>query len=205
METPLNGRFVPGLIDRLAAMLRRGAVAVLPTDTIYGFHGAADRPAAVDRIRRLKGRRSGGFILLASSPAMADGLISRWPLGSRTILERLWPGPVTAILPASGSVEEALRPRGRVAVRVPRHAGLAALIDAVRIPLVSTSVNRPGEQPLEHIAQIRERFPGCDAYLGRHGPGARAASTVIDFTGPSPAIVREGAGCGRVRAVIGQD
>ncbi|MDD3642400.1 MAG: Sua5/YciO/YrdC/YwlC family protein, partial [Candidatus Krumholzibacteria bacterium] len=91
METPLNGRFDPVTIARLAVILRDGGVAVLPTDTIYGFHCDAARPAAVRRIRRLKGRGAGGFILLAASIDMASELVSRWPGRSRPILDRLWP------------------------------------------------------------------------------------------------------------------
>jgi L-threonylcarbamoyladenylate synthase len=203
METPLNGRFDPRTIARCAAVLRGGGVAVLPTDTIYGFHCAASRPEAVRRIRRLKGRSAGGFILLAASLEAAEPFVSRWPEGSREILSELWPGPVTAILPADGSVDPALSPGGRVALRVPRHASLSALITRTGTPLVSTSANRRGEAPLSRISEIREAFPGLDAYIGRNGPGARFPSTIIDLSGPAPVIVREGASLSRVRALVG--
>jgi tRNA threonylcarbamoyl adenosine modification protein (Sua5/YciO/YrdC/YwlC family) len=205
METPLNGRFDPETIARCAALLRGGGVAVLPTDTIYGFHCAAAIPRAVGRIRRLKGREAGGFILLASSLEMAARLVSRWPGRSREILARLWPGRVTAILPASRSVDAALSPGGRVAVRVPRQAALAACIRETGLPLVSTSVNRKGEAPMTRIAEIRATFPGLDAYIGRNGPGPRIPSTVLDLTGPAPVVVREGASLDTVLAAVGKE
>lgn len=202
METPLSGYFSPAVIEAVAALLRGGEVAVLPTDTIYGLHCSAAEPAAVERIRRLKGRRAGGFIVLASSLEMAGRLVARWPGRSREILSGLWPGPVTALLPASTAAPAPLRPRGVVAIRIPDRQDLARLIQLVGQPLVSTSVNRAGQEPLRRIGEIRSRFPGLGAYIGRRGRGTRSASTVVDFTRADPRIVREGAAARRVGAAL---
>lgn len=202
METPLSVRFGPPAVERLAAVLRGGGIAVLPADTIYGFHCTAADPAAVRRVARLKERGAGGFILLVSSRGMAGEFVSDWPGRSREILERLWPGPVTAILPASPSIAAVLRPNGRVALRLPRGETLRALIAAVGSPLVSTSVNRRGEEPMRRIAAIRERYPGLDAYASAGGPLAGVPSTVVDLSGKDPRIVREGALADRARRAI---
>lgn len=202
METPLSGYLTPRAIEALAALLGGGGIAVLPTDTIYGFHCSAADAAAVERIRRLKGRRAGGFIILACSLEMAARFVSRWPGRSRETLGHLWPGPVTALLPAARAVPAPLRPRGIVAIRIPDHEELARLIRRVGEPLVSTSVNRSGEKPLLRIGEIRRNFPGLGAYIGRRGRGARSASTVVDFTRAEPRIVREGARARRVMAAL---
>ena len=172
MEKQVNGYLEGRNIDKVAAILRSGGVAVLPTDTIYGFHCMYSNKPSVDRIMSLKGRsRSAGLILLASSLGMADRLVGRWPAGARDILGSLWPAPVTAILPASRRIPAALRPKGGVAVRIPAMDSLIELIKKTGEPLVSTSVNRSGKPPLVKIGEIKRIFPGLEACISRRGPG----------------------------------
>jgi L-threonylcarbamoyladenylate synthase len=193
MEKPVIGYLEGRNIDKVAATLRAGGVAVLPTDTIYGFHCVYSSRSSIERIRRLKGRsKSAGLILLASSLEMADGLVGRWPAGVRDILASLWPAPLTVILPASKSIPAALRPEGGVAVRIPALDSLAALIEKTGEPLVSTSVNRSGQPPLNRIAEIRRSFPGINVYISRRGPGGSNPSTLIDLTGRKARIIRPG-------------
>ncbi len=78
MEKPVKGYLEGRNIDKVAAILRSGGLAVLPTDTIYGFHCVYSSRPTIERIRRLKGRsKSAGFILLASSLEMADMLVRK--------------------------------------------------------------------------------------------------------------------------------
>ncbi len=203
MEKPLEGRLEGRSIGLVAGLLRSGGVAVLPTDTIYGFHCVYSEAAAIDRIRSLKGRSSEGFILLAATLEMADALVGDWPRGSRSVLGSLWPAPVTAILPASGDIPTALRPAGKVAVRIPSMSSLLDLIGRVGEPIVSTSANLSGMPPLEKIGEIKSAFPGLDAYISRRGAGSRSPSTIIDLTGSRPRMVRKGRAAGGAAAAFG--
>jgi len=190
---PIEGYLEGRKISAVAGRLRSGCVAVLPTDTIYGFHCAYSNLPSIDRIRGLKGRSKGsGFILLASSLAMVDSLVGRWPAGVRDILDTLWPAPLTVIIPASKSIPAALRPKGAVAVRIPAMESLTTLIDKTGEPLVSTSVNLSGRQPLNRIDDIRFEFPGLDVYISRRGTGGLIPSTLLDLSGSEPRIVRPG-------------
>jgi tRNA threonylcarbamoyl adenosine modification protein (Sua5/YciO/YrdC/YwlC family) len=206
MEKPLEGYLDRRNISAVAGRLRSGCVAVLPTDTIYGFHCVFSDTYSIDRIRGLKGRsKESGFILLASSLSMADRLVGRWPAGVRDILDSLWPAPLTAILPAEKDIPAALRPEGAVAVRIPAMASLANLIEKTGEPLVSTSVNVSGRQPLNRIAEIRLEFPGLEAYISRRGPGGQIPSTLLDLSGKSPRIVRPGRFARRAALAFGID
>lgn len=206
MEKPVKGYLEGGNIDKAAAALRAGGIAVLPTDTIYGFHCVYSNRSSIDRIRRIKGReRSTGFILLASSLGMADRLVAKWPAGARDILASLWPAPLTVILPASKDIPAALRPGGGVAVRIPGLDSLAALIKKTGEPLVSTSVNLSGQPPLNRIAGIRASFPGLDAYISRKGSGGRIPSTLMDLTGRRARIIRPGVIARRAASAFGTD
>ncbi len=193
-ETPcVSGPFGRSSVRRAAAALASGGVAVLPTDTIYGFHCAVSNRRAIETILALKGRRAGGgFILLAADAAMADTLVARWPGESRRTLLRIWPAPLTAILPARKTLSPLLSPGGRVAVRVPARADLRALIETIGEPVVSTSVNRSGREPMTRIADIRRVFPGLGGYLSRRGRSPALPSTIVDFTRGAPLLVRAG-------------
>ena len=206
MEKQVKGYLEGRNIDKVATILRSGGVAVLPTDTIYGFHCMYSNRPSVDRIMSLKGRsRSVGLILLASSLGMADRLVGRWPAGARDILGSLWPAPVTAILRASRRIPAALRPKGGVAVRIPAMDSLIELIKRTGEPLVSTSVNRSGKPPLVMIGEIKRIFPGLEACISRRGPGSRSPSTLVDLTGREALIVRQGKYARHVASAFGME
>ena len=193
-DAPLAGYLDRGTIPRVADLLGSGGVAVLPTDTIYGFHCSASIPEAVARIRDLKGRGAGeGFILLAADAGMANSVVARWPGSSRALLAEIWPAPLTAILPARTGLDPRLAPRGSVAVRVPAHRELRSLIRRLGGPVVSTSVNISGRSPVKRIAEARRLFPGLDAYISRRGRQSGRASTIVDFRFGTPRLVRAGA------------
>jgi len=193
MEKPVTGYLDGRSIGRVAGVLAGGGVAVLPTDTLYGFHCSIRHIAALATICRLKGKRKGeGFILLASNIEMADGVVSRWPEGVRQELSSIWPAPLTAVLPASRRLPAEVVWRDSVAVRIPAHEGLRLLIRRIGEPLVSTSVNRAGGEPLRWISAIRKTFPGLGAYMSRRGSGSRYPSTVIDFRPKAPVTIRAG-------------
>ena len=193
MEEPLRGYLTKWKAAKVAAVLRDGGVAVLPTDTIYGLHCVSTNMDSVQRIRRLKGRGKGsGFILIASDMEMADRLVDRWPQGARKLLARIWPAPLTAILPASERLDPMLIQKGTVAVRIPAFSELRGCIRLTGHPLVSTSVNPTGERPMMRISEIMERVPGLDAYISQRGRPSTNPSTIVDLTASPPHLLRPG-------------
>jgi L-threonylcarbamoyladenylate synthase len=193
METPVTGYLDRYNVRRVASVLSSGGIAVLPTDTVYGFHCLTSRPAAVEKIRALKGRGEGaGFILLASDIGMVDGMVSGWPVESRELLSSLWPAVLTAILPSSPAIPSILSPLGKIAIRVPDSGELRSVIRSVRQPVVSTSVNAAGCKPMTRISDIRKTFPALDAYISKRGRPASLPSTIVDFTAYPPELIRFG-------------
>ncbi len=190
---PVSGLLGRSSIRRAAAALAAGGVAVLPTDTIYGFHCAASNARGIETILKLKGSAArAGLILLASDDCMARTLVARWPGDSARMLARIWPAPLTAILPARAGLSAPLSRNGAVAVRIPALAELRGVIRTLGEPLVSTSANRSGSAPLSSIADIRRAFPGLAAYLSRRGRSPALPSTIVDFTGDTARLVRAG-------------
>lgn len=193
MEAPVTGYLEGAAIRRVADILSSGEIAVLPTDTIYGFHCLASRTDSINEILSRKGKGAGGgLIVLASDLAMADIVIAEWPGESRATLGRVWPAALTAVLPASPAVSPVVAWRGAVALRVPACDDLRAVVRTVGEPIVSTSVNVTGGEPMTRIHEIRRAFPGLGAYIARRGRSGALPSTVVDFTAGSPRLVRGG-------------
>ena len=167
------------VLDEIAEVLRAGGVALLPTDTIYGQHALATDAEAVARIRSMKERGDDKpFVIIASSAEQLEELGATIP----SSLREIWPAPLTAIVAAGERT---------VAARVPDLAWLRSLLDRTG-PLVSTSANRGGEPPITTPEMLAaDLLDGVDAVLDS-GSREGQPSTIVDFTGDDPRVVREG-------------
>jgi L-threonylcarbamoyladenylate synthase len=167
------------LVDEIAARLRAGGVALLPTDTIYGLHAVASNEAAVAKIASIKGREEGKrFVVIAAS---VDQLLD-YGAAVPELLRSIWPAPLTAIVPHSG---------GNVAVRIPDVGWLRELLERTG-PLISTSANRSGEPPVCQPQTLASDLQDQIDFVLDAGPREGEPSAIVDFTGSSPRIVREG-------------
>lgn len=145
--------------DEVEAVLQKGGVVVLPTDTIYGLHALAMKPEAVEKIYELK-HRSRDKPLIVLIGEMGD--LNRFGVeiddGLRKYLNRVWPGRVSVILDCEGSGCEYLhRGLDSIAFRVPARADLLRLLERVG-PLVSSSVNVEGERAAVGVKEARLYF-----------------------------------------------
>jgi L-threonylcarbamoyladenylate synthase len=167
------------VVAAVAAVLSRGGVALLPTDTIYGLHAVAANDAAVARVAQLKGRGDDKpFVVIAATPEQLRAFGADVP----EALDGLWPAPLTAVVRRGG---------GTVAARVPDLAWLRKLLASTG-PLVSTSVNRSGDPPISSLDEVaKELTAGIDAAIDA-GRREGEPSTIVDFTGATPHILREG-------------
>jgi L-threonylcarbamoyladenylate synthase len=181
-------------LNIVAQSLRGGAVAVVPTDTLYGFSARYDRPSAIRRIAALKGRQEDApFLLLIGSFDQLSLLTLEPP--HPTVVDVVWPGSVTLLLPARGELHPRLRgPGERVAVRWPAEPRIAGLLSRVGVPLISTSVNRQAEAPASDPESIARQFGAGIDLLADAGPRPDSRpSTIIDLTRRPPVEIRRGA------------
>jgi len=185
-------------LELVAQVLRSGRVAVVPSDTLYGFSACYDRPDAIQRITVLKGRGEPGgsdaapFLILVASLSQLACLTSSPP--PKAVAELVWPGAVTLLLPARPDLLPQLRgPEGTVAVRWPNDRFLIELLSRVEAPIISTSVNRRGEPPLGDPNEIERSFGGAIDLLADVGPRKDLVpSTIVDLTRRPPVVVRQG-------------
>ena len=189
--TPLDG--LEGDALRLAAeRLSNGAVAVFPTDTVYGLGTAAGSASGIEKIYQLKGRTAQKPLqLLCSGFAAALPLAEFTPEAALAAM-RFWPGALTMVLNALPPGKPYCRNRSTLGLRVPAYAPLCALIEALGQPLAATSANISGEPCAQAESAVSALFGGKADYQFTGQPSCLGESTVMDFTGPQPRVLREG-------------
>ena len=175
--------------------IRAGGLAVLPTDTVYGLAATPHREAPVLALYRLKGRpATQPTALLASDLDLLFECLPELRGRSGTIARALLPGPYTLVLPnpakrfawLCGETPET------IGVRVPELDGPGReVLDRVGA-LAATSANLAGGPEPRQLADVPEAIrAACALVDGGELPGT--PSTVLDFTGAEPRVVREGA------------
>ncbi len=183
-------------IEKAIAILRQGGLVAFPTDTVYGLGASAYLPQAVARIYQVKERpRSMALPLLLADISQIDEVAAFVPSVAKLLVDKFLPGALTIVLYKSSAVSDIITAGGAtVAVRVPAHPIPIALARGLGAPLTGTSANRSGQpSPLtadEVYAQLGDRI---DFIIdGGRCPGGKE-STIVDVTGQTPVILREGA------------
>jgi L-threonylcarbamoyladenylate synthase len=182
-------------IERLAALLRGGGVIAYPTETFYGLGALAGDVAALARLARAKGRPEGKPLpLIAADGAMVERVAALGPV-ARRLAARLWPGPLTLVLPALPGLPEPITcGTGTVGIRVPGSEVARALCRAAGAPIVSTSANPSGGPPPASAAALDAALVArIDGVLDAGAtPGGRP-STVVRIDGERLTLLRDGA------------
>lgn len=145
-------------IAEAAAMIRLGLPVGVPTETVYGLAGDATSGESVAAIYTAKGRPSfNPLIVHVGSIADAEAIAILSPIARRLALA-FWPGPLTMVLPrvsASPISRLVTAGLGTIAVRIPAHPVMRALIEAAGLPLAAPSANASGSisaTRAEHVA-----------------------------------------------------
>jgi len=181
-------------VEAAAGKLRAGGLVVFPTESVYGLGADALSADAVARLVAVRGREPGKPILvLVRDVAMAEGLSSRFPALARRLAARLWPGPLTLVVPARPGLPEPLTAGGgTIGVRVPGHALAAGLVAELGGPLTAPSANPPGATPPRRLSEARAFFGAAvDAYVDG-GELAGGVSTVAVVDDDGVRIARDG-------------
>jgi len=185
-----------GSVEEAVSVLKAGGLVVLPTDTVYGLAASPYRVAPVRRIFALKKRPETTPVALVASDV--DFLLECVPeLRGRdaTIARALLPGPYTLVLRNDGRRFRWLtgdRP-DTIGVRVPELSGDAARVLEQARAVAATSANLHGGPDPASLDEVPEEIRSAAGAVIDGGELPGTASTVIDFTGPEPRVIREGA------------
>lgn len=185
------------LLKQAVAMLARGEVLAVPTDSSYALVCHLDDRAAADRLRRIRGVDDKHPLTLLCRDLSELASYARVDNRQFRLLKSATPGPYTFILEASKEVPRRLSHPSRktIGLRLPDHRVLQELLALHNGPLLATTLIAPGDsEPLNDATDIRERFEHQIAAVINAGACAREPTTVLDLSGDEPALIRQGRG-----------
>jgi tRNA threonylcarbamoyl adenosine modification protein (Sua5/YciO/YrdC/YwlC family) len=182
-------------IQRAVESLRNGGVVVYPTDTVYGLGCDITSKHALERIVRIKGRDPKKPLSFVCADLTHISRYARVSNMAYRILKRFLPGAYTFVLEASSEVPKMLLTRQKtVGIRVPDHAVCSALVKELGNPILSTSANPAGVEPLNDPREIQEALGKQVDFILDSGILTRVPSTVISLVDDRVQVLREGAG-----------
>jgi len=184
-------------IDDAVAAILAGLPAIIPTDTVYGLVTTPYRDEPVRRLYALKGRSAAQptALIAADLDTLLECLPELRGTMAGAIASAVLPGPYTLVLAnrtrrfpwLAGDSPDA------IGVRVPAVSGVAKTVLEQVGAVVGTSANLAGGPEARRLADVPEALRAeCAAVDGGELPGI--PSTVIDFTGPEPVVLRRGGG-----------
>ena len=185
----------PAAIQEAVAILRRGGLLGIPTETVYGLGADALTEDAGVRIFLAKGRpQDNPLIIHVPDASWLEQYCRDVPPEAYRLAERFWPGPLTMILPRRDIVP--LQTTGgleTVGVRCPDHPVTLAIIRAAGVPIAAPSGNTSGRPSPTTAGHMAEDMDGKIDGIVDGGPCAVGVeSTIIDLTVTPPRLLRPG-------------
>lgn len=176
--------------------MRSGGIVIMPTDTVYGILGDATNPETIKKIFSIKNRpEEKAFPVFVKDIAAARRYAYVSDFKAR-FLERVWPGPVTVVFQHKEKLPKNLTGgKDTIGLRITDHTFLRDLLERFKTPLAQTSANISSRPPAKNMKEINAYFRDAkirpDLVIdGGNSEGKQ--STVIDFTGSEPIILRTG-------------
>lgn len=183
----------PLQLEQAARALTDGAVAVFPTDTVYGIGTNAFKEESISRIYAIKERPSASALqILTGTLAQAQEVV-QWSPAAQKLAEAFWPGALTVILPPSAKGEPLRRGFAALGLRVPGNEFLVRLLARMGAPMASTSANLHGQPTLTREEDILQTFTGKVDLIFLGGTLSPVASSVITLAEEKPRLLREAA------------
>jgi tRNA threonylcarbamoyl adenosine modification protein (Sua5/YciO/YrdC/YwlC family) len=180
-----------------AECLQDGGVLVYPTDSCYALGCALGAKEAVERIQRLRQTRKGHFFTVVCRDLSEISRFARVENWQYRLLKSFTPGPYAFVLQATRQVPRRLLDARRktVGIRVPDHAVVQALLKEYPEPLLSTTLQLPGDDvPMTDGREIEERIGHAVDVILDAGNCGLEPSTIVDLSGDAPRLLRAGKG-----------
>ncbi len=182
-------------IDEAGAILINGGLVAFPTETVYGLGASAFDSEAAKKIYQAKGRPSDNpLIVHVFCKEQIKDIAEEIPESARLVIDKFMPGPVTIILKKKSIVpDDVTGGLNTVAVRYPAHEVAQRLIKSAGVPVAAPSANisgKPSPTKAKHV--INDMTGRIDGIIDGGNCDVGVESTIIDFTGEKPTILRPG-------------
>lgn len=184
-------------LQRAADSVHRGCVIAYPTDSCYALGAQLDDKDAVERIRAIRGFDKHHLFTLVCRDLAEIATFARVDNWQYRLLKQLTPGPYTFVLEATKELPRRVlhEKRKTIGIRVPDHRVAQALLELVGGPLISCTLQfADGDGPVGDPADVRDELERAVDLVLDGGPCGTLPTTVLDLTGESAVIVRQGRG-----------
>ena len=183
-------------ISEAAQLILAGEPVAVPTETVYGLAADATNAQAVARIYEAKGRPSFNPLIVHVADLASAESIGKFPPEARALAKAHWPGPLTIVVPLREGVDIAsIVTAGlpTIALRVPAHPAIRALLHAADRPLAAPSANASGSISPTRAEHVLKSLGGRIPLIINGGPTERGLeSTIVAATGDELRLLRPG-------------
>jgi tRNA threonylcarbamoyl adenosine modification protein (Sua5/YciO/YrdC/YwlC family) len=191
----------PRQVAAAVQVIQTGGLIAYPTDSSYALGCHIGDKRAIDRIRRIRRTDKKHNFTLVCSDLSEISLYARVDNWAYRLIKALTPGPYTFVLQATRGLPKRLQnPKRRtIGIRVPRHNVVRARLEALGEPIMSSTLNLPGDdRPLTDSHEIESRIGHEIEAIIDAGPTGIDPTTVLDLTSGSVEILRQGLGDTRI-------
>lgn len=188
-----NDNIAENQIEEIVEALKNGEVIIIPTDTLYAIACDALNPKAIEKVCRLKGinpEKTNLSILCDTISTVSD--YAKFDNYAFQLMKENTPGPFTFLFRAANSLPRAFKGRKIVGVRIPDNTPVRKIIEALGNPLLSTSITYEDEDYGINPDLIEEAYEGKADLMLKADEGSLVPSAIIDCSGASPEIIRNG-------------
>lgn len=184
------------VIEKAAGILQKGGLVAFPTETVYGLGANGLNAEACKKIYEAKGRPSDNpLILHIGDISQLKDIVLEVPEKAQKVIDAFWPGPVTIVFKKRDIVPDSVSGGlDTVAVRFPSNKTARLIINASGVPVAAPSANtsgKPSPTKAEHV--LHDMNGKIDMIVDGGSCPVGLESTIIDVTGPVPALLRPGA------------
>ena len=194
MKTKLLGTNETDILSA-GEIIANGGLVAFPTETVYGLGASAFDPAAAKKIYAAKGRPSDNPLIvhIADKSQIAEIAVEITP-DAQKVIDAFMPGPITIILNKKSTVpDDVTAGLDTVAIRFPANETAQRLIKAAGVPIAAPSANLSGKPSPTTAAHVIADMTGrIDAIIDGGSCEVGVESTIVDFTGEKPEILRPG-------------
>jgi L-threonylcarbamoyladenylate synthase len=196
-------------LDQAKALLERGALVAIPTETVYGLAANGLNAAAIARIYEAKNRpQFNPLILHVANLEQAERLVMEMPDACKRLMQSFSPGPITYLLPKSSLVPDMVTAgSARVAIRIPAHPMALELLTMLDFPLAAPSANPSGYVSPVSAMHVFEGLQGKISYILDGGSCTIGLeSTIVGFEEEKVVVHRLGGiSAEQISAIAGVD
>ena len=188
-----NNNIADNQVEQVVEVLKDGGLIITPTDTLYAVACDALNPKAIEKVCRLKNinpEKTNLSILCNDISMVSD--YAKFDNYAFKLMKENTPGPFTFLFRAASSLPRAFKGRKIVGIRIPENESMRKLVESLGNPLLSTSITYEDEDYGINPDLIEEAYEDKIDLMIKGENGKLQPSAIIDCTGSSPEIVREG-------------